>query len=70
MAELELLIEKLSESTLNDSYVERIEAIRSSLNPTVLKNLADAGIGQFSENWDTFDDSSAWDNSWDQGAPN
>jgi hypothetical protein len=69
MKEVELLIEKLTEGDLNDVYVERIEAIRSSLSPTVVKNLTDAGIGQFSENWDTFEDSASWDNSWDQGAP-
>jgi hypothetical protein len=70
MTEVDLLIEKLVDDNLNDTYVERIEAIRSSLNPAMAKDLADAGIGQFSENWDTFDDSTTWDNSWDQGAPN
>ena len=66
MTEVELLIEKLTEGNLNDNYVGRIEAIRSSLSPALIKNLKDAGIGQFDENWDTFEDSTTWDNSWDQ----
>jgi len=70
MTEVELLIEKLSEHRQSNSYVERIDAIRSSVSGEFIKVLFDAGIGQFDESWDTFENSADWDNSWDQGAPN
>ncbi|MES2418550.1 MAG: hypothetical protein V4541_10220 [Bacteroidota bacterium] len=67
MTKVELLIEQLSENALDNSYIRRIDSIRSSVNEDLIKVLFDAGIGQFDESWDTFENSADWDNSWDQG---
>lgn len=75
MTKVENLIEKLSKQNLNDPYVNRIEQIRSQSkqNGTLSKFSTSKKVGEgkeFDENWDTFEDSTTWDNSWDQGVPN
>ena len=72
MSKIEQLIATLSEGNLQDSYVERINAIRSNVkdgNVPISVSKAIATQGCFEESWDTFEDSTDWDNSWDQGIP-
>lgn len=75
MAPIEHLIEEISGNDLNTDYANRVTILREAYKKQNLGayfSIHKDGHwngNTFDENWGNFEDSTEWDNSWDQGAP-
>jgi len=67
MKKTDSLIQQLSKNVEADDLVKRVNSIRAKVDQRKQGINISSEVANFDETWDTFEDSTEWDNSWDQG---